>query len=144
LPEHFGEFIIEGNTIKKAYISHSRIRRMKPGDLILFYRSEDMQAVTSIGVVESVHTEIDDGNQIVKLAGKRTVFSRDEIDEWVKQPVSVFLFRHHFHLTRPLKIDELTAGQILTAAPRSATEITHESYKKLKEMSGIDGRFTID
>jgi len=51
--------------------------------------------------VESVHTEIDDGNQIVKLTGKRTVFSRDEIDEWVKKPVSVFLFRHHFHLKDP-------------------------------------------
>jgi len=144
LHEHFGEFIIEGNTIKKAYVTHSRIKRMKPGDIILFYRSEDMQAITSIGVVESVHTEIDDGNQIVKLTGKRTVFSRDEIDEWVKKPVSVFLFRHHFHLKRPLRLDELTVGQILTAAPQSVTEITPESYKKLKDMSGIDGRFTIN
>jgi len=144
LLEHMGEFIIEGNTIKKAYITHSRIKKMRPGDIILFYQSEDLQAITSIGVVESVHTGIEDGSQIVKLAGKRTVFSRDKIDEWVKRPVSVFLFRHHFHLKRPLPIDELTAGQVLTAAPQSVTEITREDYKKLKEMGGFDGRFTID
>jgi len=55
-----------------------------------------------------------------------------------------FLIQAPLPSERPLRLDELTVGQILTAAPQSVTEITPESYKKLKDMSGIDGRFTIN
>jgi hypothetical protein len=144
LLEHAGEFIVEGNTIKKAYLSHSNIRRMGPGDLILFYRSEDLHAITSIGVVEAVYTGIEDADQIVKLVGKRTVFSRKEIDELVKKPVSIFLFRHHFHLDKRLSLNALTEAGILTAAPQSVMQISPEGYIKIKEMGGIDEHFTID
>lgn len=144
LSEHAGEFIVEGNTIKKAYLSHSNIRRMGPGDLILFYRSEDLQAITSIGVVEAVHTGIEDAEKIVRLVGKRTVFSRKEIEELAKKTVSIFLFRHHFHFEKRLTLDELTKAGILTAAPQSAMEVSPEDYIKIKEMGGIDERFTID
>jgi hypothetical protein len=142
--EHSGEFIVEGNTIKKAYLSHSNIKRIGPGDLILFYRSEDLQAITSIGVVESIHIGISDAEKILQLAGKRTVFSRREIDELVGEgPVSVFLFRHHIHLTKPLGIKELIGNSILKGAPQSAMELSPERYTKIKEMGGIDGRFAI-
>lgn len=67
LPEYNFEFVVEGNTIKKAYLSHSKIKRIGPGDLILFYRSEDIQSITSIGVVESIYTGIEDSGQILKL-----------------------------------------------------------------------------
>ena len=142
--EHSGEFIVEGNTIKKAYLSHSNIKRIGPGDLILFYRSEDLQAITSIGVVGSIHIGISDAEKILQLAGKRTVFSRREIDELVGEgPVSVFLFRHHIHLTKPLGLEELIGNGIFKAAPQSAMELSPERYVKIKEMGGIDGRFTI-
>ena len=142
--EHSGEFIVEGNTIKKAYISHSNINRMVPGDLILFYRSEDLQAITSIGVVESIYFGISDSEKILQLAGKRTVFSRQEIDKLVGEgPVSVFLFRHHIHLTKPLGIKELIGNGILKGAPQSAMKLSPEKYIKIKEIGGIDGRFTI-
>ncbi len=142
--EHSGEFIVEGNTIKKAYISHSNIKRMVPGDLILFYRSEDLQAITSIGVVESIYFGINDSEKILQLAGKRTVFSRQEIDKLVGEgTVSVFLFRHHIHLTKPLGIKELIGNGILKGAPQSAMKLSPEKYIKIKEIGGIDGRFTI-
>jgi hypothetical protein len=142
--EHSGEFIIEGNTIKKAYLSHSNIKRIGPGDLILFYRSEDLHAITSIGVVEATYIGISEEEEILKLVGKRTVFSRDEIDNLIKEgPVSVFLFRHHLHLMRPLGIDELINSGILRGAPRSAMELAEGKYIKVRDMGGIDGRFTI-
>ena len=144
LPEHSGEFIVEGNTIKKAYLSHSNIKRIGPGDLILFYRSEDLQAITSVGVVESIHIGISDTEKILQLVGKRTVFSRQEIDKLVEEgPVSVFLFRHHIHLSKLLGLKELISNGILKAAPQSAMELSPERYIKIKEMGGIDGRFTI-
>jgi hypothetical protein len=144
LLEHCGDFIIEGNTIKKAYLSHSNIKRISPGDLILFYRSEDLQAITSIGVVESIHTGISDAESVLRLAGKRTVFSQQEIDTLVHEgPISVFLFRHHIHLTKPIGLVELLDNGVLNGAPQSVTKLSQEKYIKIKEIGDIDGRFTI-
>lgn len=144
LGEHSGDFIIEGNTIKKAYISHSNIKRMSPGDLILFYRSEDLKAITTIGVVEEIHVGISCAECVLRLAGKRTVFSQHEIQTLVQEgPVSVFLFRHHIHLTKPVDIKELLVEGILKGAPQSVMECSPEKYIKIKELGGIDGRFTI-
>jgi hypothetical protein len=144
LPEYADEFVVEGNTIKKAYLSHSNIRRMGRGDIILFYRSEDDQAITSLGVVEAVYTGIKDTGLILQLVGKRTVFSRREIDNWVEQnPVSIFLFRHHFHLKRPVGLDKLLDRQVIKAAPQSAMEISSEKYAQIKSMGGVDERYTV-
>ena len=141
LREVSGEFIEEGNTIKKVYISHSRIKTIKPGDLILFYRTRDFKEITSLGVVETVYTEIKDSNEILKIVGKRTVFSREEIEE-MKKPVMIILFRHHFHLKNPLGLGELKAKNILRGAPQSITEVKQGGYLKIKEEGGIDERFT--
>lgn len=144
LPEYADEFVVEGNTIKKAYLSHSNIKRMGRGDLILFYRSEDEQAITSLGVVEAVYTGIKDAGQILQLVGKRTVFSREEIDKWVeKSPVSIFLFRHHFHLMRSVNLERLIDGQVIKAAPQSVMEISSEKYALIKKMGGIDERYIV-
>lgn len=144
LAEYDDEFVVEGNTIKKAYISHSNIRRIKQGDLILFYRSEDEQAITSLGVVEAIYSGINDAGLILQLAGKRTVFTRGEIDMWVERnPVSIFLFRHHFHFKKPIDLIRLVSNQVVKAAPQSAMEISNERYAQIKELGGIDERYTV-
>ena len=144
LAEYADEFVIEGNTIKKAYLSHSNIKRMQRGDIILFYRSEDLQAITSLGVVEAVYSDIEDTGQILQIAGKRTVFSRGEVDKWIeRRPVSIFLFRHQFHLMRLIELERLIASKIVKAAPRSAMEISSDGYAQIKNMGGIDERYTV-
>lgn len=143
LMEYAGEFIVEGNTIKKAYLSHSRVRKIEPGDILLFYRSEDLQAITSVGVIEKIYSGINDSDKILRLVGKRTVFSKEEVEALANDPVSVFLFRHHFHLKRPIRLDELADRGILSSWPQSITEISHLNYIELKRMSGINERFTI-
>lgn len=144
LAEYADEFVIEGNTIKKAYLSHSNIKRIKRGDIILFYRSEDLQAITSLGVVEGVYSDVEDTGQILQIAGKRTVFSRGEVDKWIERsPVSIFLFRHHFHLKRLIELERLIASKIVKAAPQSAMEISSDGYAQIKNMGGIDERYTV-
>lgn len=144
LAEFADEFVVEGNTIKKAYISHSNIKRMQRGDLLLFYRSGDQQAITSLGVVETVYTGIEDAGQVLQLAGKRTVFSRGEVNKLVERsPVSVFLFRHHFHLKKPIELERLIASQIVKAAPQSAMAISSDKYAQIKEMGGVDEHYTV-
>ena len=75
-------FIIEGNAIKKAYLSHSNIKKISPGDIILFYRTDDYQAITCLGIVEKIIPNLRDPNEIIKEVGKRTVYSPEDIKEF--------------------------------------------------------------
>ncbi len=143
VPEYAGDFIVEGNTIKKAYLTHSKIKKMKTGDIILFYRSRDQSKVTSLGVIESVHTRIQNADEIIKLVGKRTVYTKEEIEEFAYKPTTVILFLHHFHLKNQLHLDELKEMEVLAGAPQTVVEIDNNSYNKIKNRGGIDERFTV-
>jgi len=144
LLEHIGDFIIEGNTIKKAYLTNSRITKIRAGDIIIFYRSHDWRCVTSVGVVEKVHLRITDPDVIVQRVGKRTVYTRDEIVEMSKKPTTVILFRHHFYFKNMVKYQMLLDRGIINGAPQTIIEIQHDKYQILKETGGIDGRFTVN
>lgn len=148
LLEHVGEFIIEGNSIKKAYLSHSRIRQFKPGDILLFYLTKDQQTfdrqiVTSLGVIEEVRVGLTGTDEIIRFVGKRSVYTRDEIES-SQMPMTVILFRHHFHLKNPLKLTTLLASGIFNGPPQSIMQISDEKYNVVKGLGGIDGRFTVN
>lgn len=142
--EFEGKFIIEGNTIKKAYLCRSRIRNISEGDILLFYRSRDEKKLTSIGVIEKVYHEVKSPNKIISYIGKRSVYNRREIVEMAKTPIKVILFRLHFHFKNPLTLDYLLKDSILKGAPRSLVKISHKKYEKIKNKGGIDERFTIN
>ncbi|PKG32253.1 MAG: hypothetical protein CW742_09155 [Methanoregula sp.] len=141
--EHAGEFIVEGNTIRKAYLSHSRIKQLKAGDILIFYRSKDDQSLTSIGIIEDVRTGLTDTNEIIRFVGKRTVYTHEEI-ETSQKPLMVILFRHHFHLKNPLKLATLLASGIFNGPPQSIMQISDEHYNVIKNLGGIDGHFTVN
>jgi predicted nucleic acid-binding protein len=142
LSEFTGEFVVEGNTIKKAYISHSKIRQINPGDLVIFYRSKDMKMLTSIGVVDDIYLDIGNTEDIIKIVSKRTVYSREELEE-MRKPVKVILFRHHFHLNNPLDLNDLIDIGVLSGPPQSITEISHEKYIKIRDKGEINERYTL-
>ena len=144
IEEHQGDLIVEGNTIKKAYLCHPRTKKIKKGDLLLFYRSHDQHAITSLGVVDSIMYDLTDPKEVQKHVGKRTVYSKNEIIEMTKKPVTVILFRHHFHFARPFTYSELIKEGILFGPPQSISTISHENYRLIKKRSGIDGRFAFD
>ncbi|MFA5331070.1 MAG: hypothetical protein WC342_01715 [Methanoregula sp.] len=142
LYEHEGEFVIEGNTIKKAYLCNSPVQHLKPGDVVLFYRSSDLKALTSLGVIEEVKTRLTVPDEIIRMVGKRTVYSRDEIEKMPK-PLTVILFRLHFHLKQPISLAKLIKSGIFIRAPQSIMHIGDEKYTLIKTEGGVDGRFTI-
>ncbi len=142
--EHAGKFIIEGNTIKKAYLSHSSSKKMNVGDILLFYRSEDVQSILSIGVIENLKYDMNDPTEILSIVGKRTVYSYAEIEEISKKSTTVILFNHHFHFKKPVQYKKLLNEKILRGPPQSITKIKHEDYKKIKILGGINERFTFN
>ena len=144
LPEYEGQFIIEGNTIKKAYLCHSRIKKISCGDILLFYRSRDERALTSLGVVEEVHHDVRDSNEVLRYVGKRTVYNNQEIQDMVKKPTKVIIFKWHFHMSPPLKFKYLQQSKILSTPPQSIREIPHNKYLQIRKEGGIDERFTLN
>ena len=144
IEEHFGGFIIEGNTIEKAYLSHSKIKKIKPADIVIFYRSRDQQEITSIGLVHKIYSQITDKMEIIKLVGNRTVYSEKDIAELAKKPVTIILFRWHFNFKKNLDLKTLKKEKILNAAPQTISELDHSSYEKIKNMTKLDKSFTIN
>ena len=140
LTEYFGEFYPEGNSIKKVYITHAKIRKIRQGDLILFYRSDDTKGVTSIGVVEAFHPGLENVDEISRLVTRRTVYSQAEVERMPK-PLSVILFTHHFHFPRPVLLKALLDNGIINGPPQGISEVADEKYSWILEKSGIDRRF---
>lgn len=121
-----------GNAIKLAYLSHAQTKIMDPGSIVLFYRSEDYQTITSIGVVESYET-LENPEEIAALVKRRTVYSMDQIQELSDKPTKVMLFWLICHLDNPKSYNELITEGVFTRAPQSITKISHEKYKKIIE-----------
>lgn len=144
LNEHMGQLIIEGNTIKKAYLSHSSSKKLETGDILLFYRSVDVKSVVSLGVIESVFYDLTYPNEIISIVGKRTVYSFSEIKEIAKSPTTIILFNFHFHFKKPIKYKTLLNQRILKGPSQSISEIDHDQYLFIKRRGGIDERFTFN
>lgn len=137
----YSEINIPGNAIKKAYLSRSPIKKIRTGDLILFYRSGDLKAVTAIGVVDQEPKHLKKAEEVVRIVGKRTVYLETEIKEIAQKPVFVTMFRHHLFLPNLLNLDFLRKHDI--PVPQSIIEITHRQYLAIKEGGKLDERFTV-
>ena len=134
--------IVEGNTIKKAYLCHSKSKKIRKGDIILFYRSKDLKSITSLGVVESVEVGLNDFKKIYNMVRKRTAYRKEEIKEIAEKPTTVILFTHQTYFGKRVDIEYLNS--IGLKHPMSINEITHENYKKIKEYGKLDERLTIN
>ena len=137
LPEHHGEFIVEGNTIKKAHFINSKNQKILPGDILLFYRTFDRKEITSLGITNKVFLNVKDEDVIMKNVGKRGVH---EITKTTKKPAMVILFTWHLHLARPMKLIDLKEMHI---SPKSISLIPHEKYLMIKRKGGVDERYTV-
>lgn len=137
-----GEFIVEGNTIKKAYLTNSGIQKLNMGDIILFYRSGDLKAITSLGIIDDVFYSLSDSEEIQKIIGKRSVYSKNEIESSQK-PLTIILFRHHLNIKNPVKLSELINSEILKSHPQSIQQIDDKKFIKFKKLGEINECFTV-
>ena len=144
LNEHAGKFIIEGNTIKKAYLCHAITKKIKPGALLIFYRSHDIKGVVSLGIAEKIFYNLTTLEEVANIVGKRSVYSLSEIEEITQRPTTVILFNHHFYFKRILNYKQLVDYNILRGPPQSIKEINHQNYLLLKEEGVLDERFAFN
>lgn len=117
-----------GNAIKQAYLCHAQTKLMAPGDVVLFYRSTDECAVTSLGIVESYET-LEDPDIIVRRVKRRTVYSMKEISQMAERPTRVMLFRLMKHFQHPLNLEWLKRNRVTKGAPQSIMKISDAAFE---------------
>ncbi len=143
LREATGELIVEGNTIQKAYICHARSKKLGEGDVLVFYRSQD-KMLTSVCSLDRIFRDLASYEEVMKLVGKRTVYSKDELVSLVNHgPVMIIFFLLHFDLKKYISLRNLQDAGIVRRAPQSVIEISNERYQQILKMGGLDERFTL-
>lgn len=126
-----------GNTIKKAYLSHANTKKMRSGDLLLFYRSKDKMAITTLGIVEKTFKS-KDLNVILEEVAKRTVYSYDEIREQAKKETNIILFRLIGHFENPFISKAWMEKNNIYKKCQSICQIENEIFSKIIEKGNLD------
>lgn len=111
-----------GNAIRKAYLCHAPIRRIEPGSILLFYRSEADRCVRVIGVAEETLVS-NDAPLIARFVGSRTVYPLREIKEMARQTVLAILFRQARVLSPPIPLAQLQQTGVLRQPPQSIVTV---------------------
>ena len=142
LLEHEGENIVEGYAILKAYLTRSQTHQIRPGDIIIFYKSGE-STLSTIGVVDEINYGETNTETIMNMIEKRTVYSYSEVDEMGK-PLTVILFRHNTNVKRKISLTDMKKKGILNGPPQSITLLTEEKYQKLITEGVIDENLTFD
>lgn len=124
-----------GNAIKLAYLCHAQTKSIRPGDVLLFYRTDDEKAVTSLGVVEQFEVS-SDGAQIASLVSRRTVYSLGEIDELAMKLTKVILFRLIGHLATAVPYAQLLRDDVVTGPIQSIRKVSDVSFSRVLTASG--------
>jgi len=99
----FGGNSTAGNAIKQAYLCKAQTTQVRPGDVVLFYRTGDEKAVTTIGIEERYEVH-ESATNIMQLVSRRTVYSQKEIEAMASTPTKVMLFRLAGHFQVPITV----------------------------------------
>ncbi len=130
----FGGSSVAGNAIKQAYLCKAQSNQVKPGDVVLFYRTGDEKAVTTIGVVERYEVH-NNAMNIVQIVSRRTVYSQKEIETMASTPTKVMLFRLVGHFQMPISYSNLMQERIVSGPIQSITKISDVYFSRLLSLS---------
>lgn len=124
-----------GNAIKLAYLCHAPIQLMSPGDVVMFYRSGDERAITSLGIVENFQL-LADADEIARLVRRRTVYSMEEIINMANKPTRVILFRLVRHFNNPVSHAWLKNNNVVNGNIQSICSISNDAFKRIWKYAG--------
>jgi hypothetical protein len=125
---------VAGNAIKQAYLCKAQTNQVKPGDIVLFYRTGDEKAVTTLGIVERYEVH-DDATNIMQIVSRRTVYSQRDIEAMAKTPTKVMLFRLANHFFSSIPYQALTQEGIVSGPIQSITKISDDSFSRILRRS---------
>ena len=124
-----------GNAIKLAYLCHAQTNSIGVGDVVLFYRTVDEMAVTSVGVVDQFEVS-DDAARVASLVSRRTVYGISEIQEMAKRRTKVILFRLVGHLPQVVPYGRLIKDEVVSGPIQSIRKVNDESFSRVLAAAG--------
>jgi GNAT superfamily N-acetyltransferase len=127
-----------GNALRKAYLCNSPTRLLGPGCPLLFYRSQDEQAVFVIGVCEETLVSRE-AAEIAAHVGRRTVYTYEEIEGLTRRgDVLVVRFRQDRILRDdPITLDDLKQAGLARTWPQSIARTRPEGLTWLQQRLGV-------
>lgn len=133
------------NAISKAYISHSKNRNLKTGDIVVFYHSGGIYkgVATTIGIVEEAIDGIPSLDELRKICRKRSVLTDKELAEyWNRYPTLrpfVFNFLYAFSFKKRINLKQMLDSGILPNmdSVKTITKMEREEFTKLVRLAGL-------
>ncbi|RNL09815.1 hypothetical protein DMP11_08105 [Parvibacter caecicola] len=123
----------ESNTIRKAYLCKAPTNQIEPGDILLFYRSEDRQEVQAIGVAVGI-LRSNDVDLILSKVRNRSVYREAQIASMMAGSGGRLLticFDLVRYLDSPVSLEKMKAMDL--AVLRTIRRITDEQYRLILE-----------
>lgn len=125
-----------GNAIKLAYLCHTPTTTVVPGDILVFYRTDDEKACTTLGIVDDFQI-MSDPSDIAALVSRRTVYSVADIEDMAGQDVKVILFRLVRHARTSVSYKDMKANGIVRGPIQSLIKLDEKRYRSLAHAAGI-------
>jgi hypothetical protein len=133
------------NAISKVYVSHSRTRSLKSGDILVFYRSGGIYigVTTTIGIVENVVSGIKTVDELIRICHKRTVLTEAELRQyWDRYPgykPFVINFLYAFSFVKRITLKQMLDDGILPSmdSVKTITQMDRGAFAKLITLSKI-------
>ena len=130
----FPDLVRQGQLFSGNAVAGTAIKQVHAGDIVLFYRSKDEMAVTTIGVVERYETHTE-ATKIMQLVSRRTVYSQSEIEAMTNTSVRVMLFRLVGHFNNPISLASLKHDANVSGKLMSITKISDDSFSRILRLS---------
>lgn len=124
------------NAIRKAYICASNTNLISDGDILFFYKSHGEGTIEACGIVERL-LRSNNPDEIISIAGKRTVYKREEIAEKCSENKDnlVLLFRQTENLLSKIELKQLIDLQLIKAVPQTITKISEEAKQWILQLA---------
>ena len=155
-PEEIVQDVSHTNTIHKVYITGLALTRMSPGDVVVFYRTNDgkgkahyRSVVTSICVVEEVKSKRDFAtvDAFLSYTKPRSVFSESELRNWYEKGTRLYVAKMTYNVAfgRRTTRGRLIEGGVMTIQPRwDLRPLTHAQLERVVEMGEVNARLIVD
>lgn len=144
------------NTIHKVYIARLCLTRMAPGDIVVFYRTNDGKSkafyrsvVTSVCVVEEVRRRKDfaDVDAFLAYTKPRSVFSEEELrDRWVSwKRLYVAKMTYNVAFGKRTTRGQLLTEGIVSEQPRwDMRELSRGQLEEILTLGEVNARLIVD
>jgi arginine repressor len=136
---------IQGNTIVKAYISNTRVKNFKQGDLLFFYSSKTNKVIEPIGILESA-TKVDNFDDLWNIVKKKTVFSQQQLSEMLQEKgwLHVITFRLITYMDKKIRLQKINEIDSFKNKLQTVTKLNEDDYLILKNEGYFDKRYIIN